>query len=70
MMAYEKWLGSKERPCMDNADITIAMRGRTDCMLYTMRTSEIAERNLIEANARNITFVGLNVGRMKGERQC
>lgn len=70
MMAYEGWLGSKERPCMDNADITIAMRGRTDCILCTTGTFEIATRNLIEANARNITFVGLNVGRMKGERRC
>lgn len=70
MMAYEGWLGSKKRPCIDNADITIAMRGKTDCMLYTMRTFEIAERNLIEANARNITFVGLNAAKMKGEKQC
>lgn len=63
-MAY---LGSKERPCMDNVDITIAMRGRTDCMLYTIGTFELAEINLIEAKARNITFVGLNVAKMGGK---
>lgn len=64
-MAY---LGSKERPCMDNADITIAMRGRTDCILRTMGTFEIAAKNLIEANARNITFVGLNAAKMGGRK--
>lgn len=51
-----KWLGSKERPCLNNSDINYSMRGRTNCTLYLKGEFEISKENLMTAKFRNITL--------------
>ena len=52
--------GDIQHPCVNNYDISMAMRGNMNCNIYTRGLFEVNEQNLIDAKVRNIKFIGIN----------
>lgn len=52
-------IGGQLHPIKDNKELSCAICGRKNCVLYTIGTFQISDRNLFELKLRNIKLVGL-----------
>lgn len=58
-------IGGQLHPIKDNKELSCAIIGRKNCILYTAGTFQISDRNLFELKLRNIKLVGLAFAIMK-----
>lgn len=58
-------LGSMEKPCRNNEDISKIIKSMANCNIYTIKTFTISNKNIELAKVKNIRFVGLAVAYFK-----
>lgn len=58
-------IGGQLHPIKNNKELSCAIVGRRNCILYTVNTFRISDRNLIGLKEKNIKLVGLAFAIMK-----
>lgn len=54
------YLGSKTNPCKNVEEVSKAIKGKRNCIVYTSRTFELNKMILWEIRLRNIKLCGVN----------
>lgn len=62
-------LGGKLRPVRNNHELTKAMYGRKNCIIYTVGTFKIREENILLLELKNITLVALAFAQLKHKKK-
>lgn len=56
----DDYLGSKNNPCKSVEEISKAIKGRKNCIIYTKGIFELNKMILCELNLRNIKLCGVS----------